>query len=105
MMNIWEPDPGMPFNQYRGWAKGKSGFYGVYDNIRPEADTDEGDILTKAENKWGEILPRLLMAKTDADFDKIWKDYEDYKASIGYQKALDYQRQKVSENKAKVGMK
>ena len=105
MMNIWEPDPGMPFNQYRGWAKGKSGFYGVYDNIRPEADSDEGDILTKAENKWGEILPRLLMAKTDADFDKIWKDYEDYKASIGYQKALDYQRQKVSANKAKVGMK
>ena len=105
MMNIWEPDPGMPFNQYREWARGKSGFYGVYDNIRPEADTDEGDILTKAENKWGEILPKLLTAKTEADFDKTWKDYEDYKASISYEKALNYQRQKVSENKAKVGMK
>jgi putative aldouronate transport system substrate-binding protein len=45
------------------------------------------------------------MAKTDADFDKIWKDYDDYKKSIDYQKALDYQRSKVAENKAKVGMK
>lgn len=105
MLNLWEPDPGMPFNQYREWGKGKSGHYGVYDNIRPVADSDEGDILTKAENKWGEILPKLFVAKTDAEFDKIWKDYEDYKASIGYEKALAYQRQKVEENKAKIGMK
>ncbi len=105
MLNLWEPDPGMPFNQYREWGKGKSGHYGVYDNIRPVADSDEGDILTKAENKWGEILPKLFTAKTDAEFDKIWKDYEDYKVSIGYEKALAYQRQKVEENKAKIGMK
>lgn len=105
MMNTWEPDPGQPFNQYREWAKGKSSHYGVYDNVRPAADSDEGEILAKAENKWGEILPKLFMAKTDADFDKIWKDYEDYKASIDYQKALDYQRSKVAENKAKIGAK
>ncbi len=105
MMNIWEPDPGQPFTQYREWAKGKSVHYGVYDNTRPVADSDEGEILAKAENRWGEILPKLLMAKTDAEFDKIWKDYEDYKTSIDYQKALDYQRTKVAENKAKVGAK
>jgi putative aldouronate transport system substrate-binding protein len=102
MLNLWEPDPGLPFTQYREWAAGKGFHYGVYDNIRPPADSDEGDILAKAENKWGEILPKLLMAKTDADFDKLWKDYEDYKTSINYQKALDYQRQKVAENKQKV---
>lgn len=102
MMNIWEPDPGQPFNQYREWAKGKSEHYGVYENIRPVADSDEGEILAKAENKWGEILPKLFMAKTDEEFDKIWKDYEDYKTSIGYQKALDYQRAKIDENKAKI---
>lgn len=105
MMNLWEPDPGQPFTQYREWAKGKSAHYGVYDNNRPVADSDEGEILAKAENKWGEILPKLLMAKSDEEFDKIWKDYEDYKVSIDYQKALDYQRQKIAENKAKVGAK
>lgn len=105
MMNIWEPDPGMPFTQYREWASGKGAHYGVYDNIRPAADSDEGDILAKAENKWGEILPKLVMAKSDEEFDKMWKDYEEYKTSISYQKALDYQRQKVAENKQKVGMK
>lgn len=105
MMNLWEPDPGQPFNQYREWAKGKSAHYGVYDNNRPVADSDEGEILAKAENKWGEILPKLLMAKSDADFDKIWKDYDDYKKSIDYQKALDYQRSKIAENKAKIGAK
>ncbi|HEX2927339.1 MAG TPA: extracellular solute-binding protein [Ruminiclostridium sp.] len=105
MMNIWEPDPGQPFDQYREWEKGKSTHYGLYDNVRPPADTDEGDILAKAENKWGEVLPKLLMAKTEADFDKLWKEYDDYKKSIGYDKALDYQRKKVSENKAKIGSK
>ncbi len=105
MMNLWEPDPGQPFNQYREWAKGKSAHYGVYENNRPVADSDEGEILAKAENKWGEILPKLLMAKSDAEFDKVWQENEDYKKSIDYQKALDYQRTKIAENKAKVGMK
>lgn len=105
MLGLWEPDPGMPFNQNREWAKGKSAHYGLYDNNRPVAESDEGEILAKAENKWGEILPKLFMAKSDEEFDKIWKDYEDYKTSIGYQKALDYQRQKIAENKAKMDVK
>jgi len=105
MLETWAPTPVEPFKQYQDWSKGKSFHYGVYDNNRPAGDTDEGEILQKAENKWGEILPKLLMAKTDADFDKIWKDYDAYKVSIGYQKALDYQRAKIAENKAKIGMK
>ncbi|MFA9380896.1 MAG: ABC transporter substrate-binding protein, partial [Acetanaerobacterium sp.] len=103
-MNLWEPDPGLPFTQYREWGLGNAAHYGEFDNIRPPADSDEGDILVKAEAKWGEILPQLLMADTDEAFDEIWSNYEDYKESIDYQKALDYQRVKVAENKAKLGM-
>ncbi len=103
-MNLWEPDPGMPFNQYREWGAGKGAHYGAYDNVRPPADSKEGDILIKAEAKWGEYLPKLLMAESDEKFDALWAEYIAYKDSIQYQSALDYQRQKVAENKAKLGM-
>jgi putative aldouronate transport system substrate-binding protein len=105
MMNLWEPDPGLPFNQYREFNKGKAEFYGLYDNITPPADTDEYDIISKAQNKWGEYLPKLIMAKDEAEFDKLWQEYQDYKASINYQKSLDFERKQVQANKDKIGAK
>lgn len=100
----WEPEPTAPFDQYKEWKKGKSGFYGQYDNVEPPADSDEGDTAAKVANKWGEILPKLLQAKDDAEFDKIWADFEKYKTDNDYDKYLEFVRGKVAENKAKLGM-
>lgn len=100
---VWEPASPMPFKQYRDFNMGKAWHYGLYDNNRPTAESDEGIILQKAENKWGEILPKLIMAKSDAEFDQIWNDYEAYKKQIGYERALEVQRRLVEANKRKVG--
>lgn len=105
MMNIWEPDPGMPLNIYREFNKGMSYHYGAYDNILPTANDPEYDALNKAQTKWGEVLPKLLMAASDAEFDQLWNEYKTYKDSIGYQKVLDYERSHLEANKTKLGIK
>ncbi len=99
----WEPKPLMPFAQYKEWGVGKAAFYGEYDNIAPPAETDEDIISKKVLAKWAEILPKLIKAKSDAEFDKIWADYEAYKTSNDFDKLLSYNRQKIAANKAKLG--
>ncbi len=98
----WEPAPPEPFSQYREWNKGKAYFYGQYDNIEPPADSDEAEIATRVKNKWGEVLPKLLKAKSDAEFDQIWNDYDKYKKDNGYDTYLKYLRSRVEANKAKL---
>ncbi len=99
----WEPDKMPPFDQYDEWKEGKSHFYGLYDNLNPPIDSDESDIGIKIANKWGEVLPQLIQAPSDQEFDRIWADFEDYKNKNGYDKYLSFIRAKVEENKAKVG--
>ncbi len=102
-IEAWAPDPAAPFDQYAEWGEGKSAFYGIYDNSAPPGDSIEAEIGTKVNNKWGEILPKLIQADSDATFDALWQELEDYKASVDYDSYLSYVRARIDENKAKMG--
>jgi putative aldouronate transport system substrate-binding protein len=43
-------------------------------------DTPEGTAWTDSQHKWGTTLPRLLLAKTDAEFDQLLREYEQHDA-------------------------
>lgn len=98
----WEPAPIAPFDQYNEWGEGKSAFYGEYDNVEPPADSDEAEIGVKIQNKWGEVLPQLLKAESDGDFDEIWANFEQYKADNNYDQYLEYIRGSLAENLEKL---
>ncbi|MCL2338299.1 MAG: ABC transporter substrate-binding protein [Firmicutes bacterium] len=101
-IQVWQPAPVAPFDQYAEWQKGKSTFYGEYDNVAPPADSDEAEIGTRVNNKWGEVLPKLLQAKTDKEFDTIWQGFDQFKKDNNYEQVLQYNRKKIVENKAKL---
>ncbi len=101
-IEAWAPDPAAPFDQYAQWGEGKSAFYGIYDNSAPPADSVESEIGTKVNIKWGELLPKMIQAGSDAEFDELWQQLEDYKASVDYDSYLSYVRGKIDENKAKM---
>ncbi len=98
----WAPDPSAPFDQYTEWGEGKAAFYGIYDNTAPPADSIEAEIGTKVANKWGELLPKMIQASSEAEFDALWAENEAYKESVGYDQYLDYINGKLAENKAKM---
>lgn len=100
-------DPGMPsyLQQMADWTLGKTVSYAQYDNLNPPADSPEGIIARKIALKWGQTLPKLIMAKSPAEFDKIFKEFQDYKKQIGFDKLLAWQQKKLEENKKKLGLK
>jgi len=45
-------------------------------NCEPETNTPAAIALTEVKMKWGEILPRLITAKDDAEFDSLLAQYK-----------------------------
>jgi putative aldouronate transport system substrate-binding protein len=100
----WDAPLQEPLKQLEDWTKGKVVSYAAYDSINPAGDSPEGLAFSKIQAEWGRILPKLLLAKSDAEFDQLWKDYQAKKTKFGYDKVQAYQIQKIKANKAKLGM-
>ncbi len=100
----WATEVEEPFAQHDEWREGKSAFFGIYDNISPPAGTDESEIGIKVTNKWGEILPTLIQAESEEEFDQIWADFEQYKTDNGYDQYMEYLRAQVDANKELMGV-
>lgn len=72
--------------------------------ISLESNSEEESISLKMNLKFGELLPKLIIAKTDEEVDRLWADYDAYAKEINYQKVLDYKTKTLVENKEKLGL-
>ncbi len=104
MLMQWEPEPSDPLAQPMNWTKGKTVYFAQYDNIDPLPDTDLGISLDKIKRKWSEALPKMLLAENEAEFDKIFNAFLEYREENGYKDIVEYQQQKIEENKERLGM-
>jgi putative aldouronate transport system substrate-binding protein len=68
------------------------------------ADSEEADIDSKIENEWGVVLPKLLLAKSEAEFDQTWADFIQKRNEWGIDKLLAKQTELMNESKAKLGI-
>ncbi|MBU5670404.1 extracellular solute-binding protein [Paenibacillus brevis] len=100
----WAPQSVEPYKQLEDWTRGKTNSVSEFDLIDPLANSDEGIILGKIKDLRGKTLPKLLMASSEAEFDKIYADYMKKKADLGNDKVVAFQQVKYEENKAKLGM-
>ena len=57
--------------------------------------------LTTRMNE-GKILPKLIFAKTDAEFDQIWNDYQAKRESLGFAKVQEFRQKEYEENVKKL---
>jgi putative aldouronate transport system substrate-binding protein len=101
----WEPDLAEPFKQMMEFTYGKSVSYAPYTDINPPADSKEGIIGSKISERWGRLLPRLILAKTEAEFDKLWNDFQEERNKLGVEEVRAYQQNRVNINKEKLGTK
>ena len=56
------------------------------------------------QRQWGKVLPQLIRAGSEAEFDKIVADFEAYKKAHGYDKVIEAQTKLMNINKKKLGM-
>lgn len=68
------------------------------------ADSEEQEIKTKIDNLWGIVLPELLLADTEAEFDEILNDFIARREAFGVEKLNTKQTELMNEAKAKLGI-
>lgn len=100
----WAPQAVEPYKQLEDWTRGKTNSVSEFDLLDPLANSEEGIILSKIKDLRGKTLPKLLMAPSEAEFDKIYADYMKKKEDLGNAKVMAFQQTKYEENKKKLGM-
>lgn len=102
-MNLqWAPPAAEPFKQMEDWTKGKTMSFAAYDGINPTGTSAEGVASSKIAQEWGKTIPKLLLAKSDKEFDKIFDEFLEKRDSYGYDKVKDYQEGIFKTNKEKL---
>ena len=91
-------------NPLRNWTYDYVVSAVAYADVEPPRDSDLGVILTRVENMWGELLPRLLRASSDAEFDQLYRSFLDDREAMGYDRLMAYRQERVAANKAKLGL-
>lgn len=99
----WAVPTAEPLGQMERWTYPYVMTTSQYDVTLP-ADSDEQDIKTKVDNEWGLVLPRLLLADSEAEFDQIWNDFLQKRTDWGYDKVLEKSTELMYEAKRKLGL-
>ncbi|WP_433615118.1 extracellular solute-binding protein [Paenibacillus cellulositrophicus] len=100
-MNLqWAPPGVDPQKQMADWTKGKSISMSEFDNLDPPSTSEEGIAGSKNARNWGKLLPKLLLAKSDAEFDEMWNNYIEDR-NQNKQDKIDAYRQKAYEENVK----
>lgn len=103
MQAQWSAGPQEPLKQLEEWTYPYTGFISQYEGLNPAVGTDEEVIDLKAKRLFGETLPKLLLAKSDAEFDEIYNKFIETRNALGYDKVLAVKQKMMEENKVKLG--
>jgi putative aldouronate transport system substrate-binding protein len=98
----WETPPVEPFKQMIDWTKGKTVSASEFELLDPTGNSPEGVIGTKLGLLRGKALPQLLMAKSDAEFDTIWNEYQAKRKEEGLDKVTAFKQAKYEQNVSKL---
>ena len=102
-MNLqWTPPAVEPFKQLEDWTKGKTVSFSQFDLIDPPANSPEGISKTKIDQEFGKALPKLLLAKSEAEFDKIWSEFLKDREDAGFEALQAYRQNLYEENVKKL---
>lgn len=100
-MNLqWAPPSAEPAKSMEEWTIGKSISMSEFDNLNAPPTSEEGIADAKNGRTWGKVLPKLLLSKSDAEFDEIWNDYIADRTK-NKQDKIDAYRQKMYEENMK----
>ncbi|WP_171909136.1 extracellular solute-binding protein [Paenibacillus sp. GP183] len=102
-MNLkWAPPSVEPAKQPEDWTKGKTKSFSQYDNINPTGTSEEGIASNKIAQNWGKTLPKLLLTKSDAEFDQLFDKFQSDRKAAGLDKIQAYQQREFEANTKKI---
>lgn len=99
----WKQPLTEPNGQLEEWTYPYSSYLGQYE-ISFDTNTEAGSIYSKAQKLWSEALPKLLLAPSEEEFDRIFEEFLDARKALGYDKVIDACSQQIKENKKRLGI-
>lgn len=99
----WAVPTAEPLGQLERWTFPYVMSTSQYD-VTLTAGTDEADIQTKVDNEWGVVLPKLLLAESEEEFDSIWNNFMKQREDWGMQSVLDVKTSMMTDAKTKLGI-
>ena len=98
----WRQKPLEPIGQLEEWTYP----YTIYFNyeINYETDSDAGNIDINIKKLWSEMLPQLLLAKDEQEFDNLMAEYIERREQMGYDICVEDSIKRIKENKRKLGI-
>lgn len=86
------------------WTRPYVHSYAAYDGLTLPVGSDEQLIYEDIQRRWGKVLPQLIRAESEAEFDKIVTEFNQYKKDKGVDKVIAAQTELMNINKKKLGM-
>lgn len=103
MQLAWEYNPDDSIRQMKEWTWPYTAYTGQYD--LGFEDSEEGRTLySKVQRIWGSTLPRLLLADSDEEFDRLIGECVQAGEEAGYERFAQLATEEFKSNKAKFGM-
>lgn len=100
IQNTMKQEAEPPLAQMEEWTYPYSAYTGDYDISLPES-TSLGRKYLKLQELWCGALKQLLIAKDDADFDRILSDYRKERQEMGYEEVLSEKTRQLQANRQK----
>lgn len=74
------------------------------ENLEPDGATAEGTINAKVKDLWNKTIPKLVLSKTDAEFDAAYNDFIKQMDQVGAEKVEKVMYQRHLEDLKKKGL-
>jgi len=103
MQMQWTADYEEPIKQMAEWTRKYATYTGQYETTIPE-DSEYGTINKNIDFLWSQTLKKLLLAKTEEEFDSIVLEYVQKRDAYGWEKLQQEMTRQVNENKQKLGL-
>ena len=100
----WGTEYAPSLGQPQLWTRPYVHSFAAYDGLTLPVGSEEQLIYEDIQRRWGKVLPQLIRAKTEAEFDSIVAQFNKYKKDKGIDKVIAAQSKMMNANKAKLGM-
>lgn len=99
----WKETKGEPLGQPEEWTYPYSHYMGQYE-ISFDSNTEAGNADINIKKVWSETLPRLLLASSEEEFDRILEEFVITRDELGFDIVIEESEKQVRENKERLGL-
>ncbi len=103
IVNQWRPEKAAVIKQMEDFANAQADIdSGIYKGLDPLGDSEAAVSWSRISQNWQEVVPELIMSKSEADFDKVFADFLNRRDNYGFDKVSEARQAELDARKAKM---